>query len=58
MTGRGCADCGETLDDVNVEAWETTGRFLCELCAEAAFAEMNGDDVSETQEWHDYDPDC
>lgn len=40
LTGRGCADCGETLDDVNVEAWEVTGRFLCELCAEAAFEEM------------------
>lgn len=59
MTGRGCQDCGETLDDVNVETWEVFGRFLCQLCGEAAFEEcLLGGDVSEAQEWSDYDRDC
>lgn len=56
MTGRGCQDCGETLDDVITEAFELTGRFLCELCAEAAFE--NDGQPDEQQEWADYDRDC
>jgi hypothetical protein len=32
-------DCGAELDDVNVEAWELSGKFLCEDCAESFFEE-------------------
>lgn len=32
--GHGCA---EPLDDVNVESWEVSGKFLCADCADADF---------------------
>lgn len=33
-----CEECGEFMDaeDINVEAFEVTGRLLCPECAEAA----------------------
>ena len=34
-----CERCGDTVDAVNVESWETTGQILCEDCAEVAFEE-------------------
>lgn len=34
-----CERCGDAVDDVNVESWETTGQFLCEGCAAEAFEE-------------------
>lgn len=32
--GHGCA---EEVEDVNVESWEITGRFLCADCADREF---------------------
>lgn len=34
-----CEECESEIDDVNVESWETTGKFLCADCAESAFEE-------------------
>ena len=45
-----CERCDAFILDVNVEAWETTGEFLCEDCAEAAFAEAAEEDPSPTPE--------
>lgn len=33
--GHGCA---EVIESVNVEAFELTGKFLCEACADEFFA--------------------
>lgn len=35
--------CGEEIESVNVEAFEITGKFLCEACADEAFA-CDGED--------------
>jgi hypothetical protein len=39
--GHGCAD---TVEDVNVEAFELTGKLLCESCAEEAFEKLAGEE--------------
>lgn len=36
-----CEECESEIDDVNVESWETTGKFLCAECAESAFEEAH-----------------
>lgn len=37
MTEDKCEQCGDDIDDINVESWETTGKLLCAGCAEEAF---------------------
>jgi len=34
-----CADCGDEIDEINVEAFELYGKLLCPDCAEARFEE-------------------
>lgn len=40
-----CEECGESMDvaDLNVEAFEITGSFLCPFCAEAAFEDASAE---------------
>lgn len=35
--GDHCAACGEEIEDVNVEAFEISGKLLCEACADRLF---------------------
>lgn len=38
-----CQHCGDDLVAPNIEAWELTGSFICDACAEAAFEEISED---------------
>lgn len=39
--GHGCA---EVIDEINVESWEVSGKFLCADCADADFERRANDD--------------
>lgn len=47
---RECAQCGATAEEAN--------DCLLKNCNWPNLPEDDGGDVSEAQEWHDYDPDC
>ena len=32
-----CEDCGEEMKQVNLEAWELSGRVVCDDCADEIF---------------------
>lgn len=32
-----CPRCKSTVEEVNIESWEITGKILCADCVEAAF---------------------
>ena len=34
-----CERCGEDIEEMNLESWETTGLLLCAGCAYEAFEE-------------------
>ena len=49
---RECEDCGKS-----VESGFLDDDGVCDVCWEL-WTERNPGDVDESQEWHDFDPDC